>query len=68
MNGFWKKSEYRLLQVNTGREMFPTGLEDVYPFEGLFGCQQILLVVGTGTHEVVEDADVVVEVDVGEQV
>lgn len=52
-----------MLQVKTGREMFPTGVDDVYPLGGLFGCLQTLLVVGTGTHEVaVDDVDVVFDV------
>lgn len=56
-----------MLHVKMGSEMLPTGADDVYPFDGLFGCLQTLLVVGTGTHEVVVD-DIDVVFDVGEQV
>jgi len=55
------------LQVKIGRDMFPTGLEVVYPFQGLFGWVQMLLVVGTGTQEV-DVVVLVVFVDVAEQV
>lgn len=35
--------------------MPPTGELESYPFHGLLGCVQMLELVGTGTHEVVEE-------------
>jgi len=52
--------------------MPPTGDPGEYPFDGEFGCTQMLEVVGTGMHEVeVEDVLVLVlvlRVEVAEQV
>ncbi len=44
----------------------PTGEVEVYPFGGLFGCVQTLLVVGTGTHEVLVVGFVVLLLLVGD--
>lgn len=43
------------MQVKQGRAMLPTGESEVYPFHGLFGCVQMLVLVGMGTQEVVEE-------------
>jgi hypothetical protein len=58
------------LQVKKGRVMPPTGEVEVYPLGGEFGWVQMLLVVGTGTHEVlvVELVVLLLLADVTEQV
>ena len=40
--------------------MLPTGEEELYPFDGLWGCEQIFEAVGTGTQLVVDGEELVV--------
>jgi len=40
--------------------MPPTGEEELYPFQGLFGCAQMFEAVGTGTLVVVDVEELVV--------